>query len=284
MAKNDKIKSGIINRGTSNPGWYPKGKSGNPSGRPKKRKEAPATDPSVRDEFLKAADSTMKLTENGKELIITQRQAVQRSELVAALKGSSHAQRNYLARDKQFRRERLHEVNENHQYWRKYVAAFDEIVRGFADRCEPMPDHYPHPDELNFAEGKLVTGWLGGEPIQAALLRAHYVRLRDVFLLQAEKDRRYFGSNCELDHVSGMMGLFINVFLPKAAQLDEVILSIHLSKQRVFRKRELQRRLAAAWADVGCPEAKQMTTPPFEEAARRRALVKLRERLSSFCS
>lgn len=279
MANDDGIKSDIIHGRPPNRGHFPKGKSGNALGRPKKRKETPPTDSTVRDEFLKAAGSLMKLTENGKEVSITQSQAVDRAQFFAAVKaGSSHAQRNYQARHAHFLRELAEEIYEDHQWWRRYVDAYDLVTKDYADRGEKLPDYYPHPDELNFTEGKKVTGWMGSEPFQAAALRAHYIRVRDVFLMQAEKDRRHSGSKWELDHISGTMGLFINALLPKAVQFDEVTLIFFMSKQRALRKRELQRRLAEAWAAVGSPESARMTTPPLDEAARKRAFAALRER------
>ena len=140
-----------------------------------------------------------------------------------------------------------------------------------------MPDYYPHPDELNFTESKFVTGWRGLEPIQAAILRAHYIRMRDIFLLQAENDRRHFRSKCELDNVAGTFGLVIDALLPEMVQLDAVGLTIRLGKQRALRKRELHRRLATAWAEIGLVDAKQMTTFRIDDAAIQRLLVKLRQ-------
>ena len=278
MAGYDDIKSDIIHGRPPNRGWFPKGKSGNPKGRPKKREAISATDTSVRDEFLKRADSSMTFTEKGKPVTMSQRQSVEQSQYIAAVKGSSHAQRNYLARDDQFRRERNLEILENHEYWRRYASAFDRIARGFADQNEQMPDYYPHPNELNFVEGKFVTGWRGLEPIQAAILRAHYIRMRDNFLLQAEKDRRHLRSKCELDNAAGLFGLVIDALLPKMVQLDAVGLTIRLGKQRALRKRELHRRLATAWVDVGFADGKKLIAFPIDEAAIKRALVKLRER------
>ena len=92
----DDVKSQIISGREPNPGWFVKGKSGNPRGRPRKKKETPASGSSVRDAFLKAADRLMTLRENGREVQISERDAVKRSEVLSALKGSSHAQRNYL--------------------------------------------------------------------------------------------------------------------------------------------------------------------------------------------
>lgn len=276
--KDDDIKSQIIAGGTPNAGQFVKGKSGNPRGRPKKRKHKVPTDSSVRDQFLKAAEAPMKLTENGKEVQIPVHDAIKRSEIVTAMKGSSHAQRNFLARYERFCRERMEEIEENHQQWRLYINAYETIVKDFADRREPLPDYYPHPDELHFPEGRFVTGWLGNNPCQGSILRQFSVQERDVWLLQCEKDRRYFGSNEELDHVSGGLALFINVLLPKAVQLDQARLNIRLGKQRTLQKPELQRRLTAAWAEIGFPEGKSLMTWPFGEAVRARLLQTLHAR------
>ena len=147
----------------------------------------------------------------------------------------------------------MDEVAENHQRWRMYSNAYEMIVKDFADRNESLPDHYPHPDELHFPEGRFVTGWLGNEPIQGSIFRQFWVQVRDVALLQCEKDRRHFRSKDELDHISGEIALLINAFLPKAVQLDQVQLMVRLGRQRILRKPELQMRLTTAWAEVGLP-------------------------------
>ena len=84
MANDDDIKSSIVHGQPPNRGWFPKGKSGNPRGRPKKQKSVSAGDSSVRDAFLEAAGSLMKLTENRKAVTLTQRESVERSQNVAA--------------------------------------------------------------------------------------------------------------------------------------------------------------------------------------------------------
>ena len=275
----DEIKAAIIHGRTPNAGWFKKGgKSANPSGRPKKRKPKMATDTSFRDEFLKLAEALMKLTENGNEIQIPVHSAIAKSEILAAFKGSSHAQRNFLTRYERFRRERAEEIEKDHEEWRQYVVVYDKIVEGFRLRGEPLPNYYPHPDELHFPTGRKVTGWLGQDPYEGAVLRAHYVKVRDIYLLQSEKDRRYWGSKNDLENGSGGLVLFINALLPNSAQLDVVGLTVRLGQQHVLPKRELQQRLTAGWAEIGFPEGKTLITPPIDPAIQIRLLRSVAER------
>lgn len=169
------------------------------------------------------------------------------------------------------------EVGQNHQQWQQYISHYDLIVEGLSKQGERFPDYYPHPDELRFPEGDFVTGWLGRHPYEGSILRRFYIRVRDVFLLQCEKDRRYFRSHEELDHISGQIALLINALLPNSVQLDEARLHIRLRKQRTLRKPELQRRLAVAWADIGFLDGAKLTTWPLDEAARARFWQPLRD-------
>lgn len=262
---------------TPNAGQFVKGKSGNPKGRPKKIKSKPATDSSYRDDFLKIAEALMKLTESGKDLQIPAHLAVIRSELLSALRGGSHAQRNFLERYERLLNERMEDIERNHLEWRSYISAYEPMIKGFASRSEPVPDYFPRPDELTFQVGKFVGGWLGHEPIQGAVYRSHYVRLRDLFFLQCEKDRRHSGSKEELNHLSGGLAKFINAILPTSAHLDDVRVIIELGRQRCLRKRELQLRLTEGWKNIGWPEGRNLVTPPIDHAAQMRAFRRLSE-------
>jgi hypothetical protein len=105
-----------------------------------------------------------------------------------------------------------------------------------------------------------VRGYLGRKPVQGSALRSCFIRLRDVFLLQAEKDRRHFGLKEEADTAGYLLACWYDGLLPEVFRIDVATIMIGLGKQRGLRKRELQDRLAAAWADLGSSQSKDLTT------------------------
>ena len=106
-----KIRSGKrpIRSATANHPYGPvhEGKTGNPRGRPKKSPSKPPVDRSTRDRFLSATERPVTIREGDNLQKIPLVDAIMRAESVAALKGNTHAQKNFLEREAPFDRKRL---------------------------------------------------------------------------------------------------------------------------------------------------------------------------------
>lgn len=74
---------------------WEKGQSGNPKGRPKKKPDQPFDDDMV-DLILAEAARVITLNEGGKRVSMPAAEAVLKAQLISAMKGNSHAQRNWL--------------------------------------------------------------------------------------------------------------------------------------------------------------------------------------------
>ncbi len=247
-------------------GRFVKGKSGNPRGRPKKSPAKPTVDRSTRDRFLSATERPVTIREGDNLQKIPMLDAVMRAESIAALKGNPHAQKNLLDREARYRNHLNAEISEDHEFWRTYTAAYEERISALLNAGHSIPEGWPHPDDLVFEEGRHVM-IRGGDSLEAARDRELRIRFRDTFMLQAEKDRRYFRSTTPLQDdvpifISEILVTLLNSSLPKRLQLDDVQLIMRMDRARTLKKRELEQRLRKDWADLGISEARNLITPP----------------------
>ena len=248
---------------------FVKGKSGNPQGRPRKtpqRGKLPSVDPSTRERFLKSTKHEVSIREGDTVSKIPLTDAVLKAESVAALKGNTHAQKNFLDREERYKKEEAAEIKESNEYWRNYVATYDKTISALQKAGDTVPEEWPHPDDVIFEEGQDVK-FLGGEPEIATQNRKMAIRFRDTFMLQAEMDRRCFlkeNPKQELPiFISNFFITYINERLPTRMQLDDTQIIIRILRIQTLRKPELQKQLKSAWAEFGLIVFPNAATPPL---------------------
>jgi hypothetical protein len=248
---------------------FVKGKSGNPQGRPKdkpQRAKTSSVDPSTRERFLKSTKHEVSIREGDTVSKISLTDAVLKAESVAALKGNTHAQKNFLDREERYKKEEAAEIKESNEYWRNYVATYDKTISSLQKAGEAIPEDWPHPDDIIFEEGQDVK-FLGGEPEIATQNRKMAIRFRDTFMLQAEMDRRCFLKEHPTQELpifaSDFFITFINDRLPARLRLNDVQILIRISRVQTLRKPELQNQLKSAWAEFGLTAAANAATPPL---------------------
>lgn len=279
---NDKSRRGFYEIGYGRPpvsGQFVKGKSGNPQGgRPKKsasKKSASRSrvDPSTRDRFLSAAARPVKVRDGDTQLEIPIAEAVMRAEAVAAMKGSPHAQKNFLEREARYRSELEAEIKEDHEGWREYCKNY-EIVRSHAKETSFLPpEDWVHPEDLVFEEGRHVMV-RGGDPVGAAKSREYRIRLREVFMLQVELDRRLHratghGLRRAPIFVSEVLVVMLNSSLPNRLQLQDFELIWRMDCNRKLKIQELKRRLKMEWTSIDMPDACNLITSAVSTAGLR---------------
>jgi Family of unknown function (DUF5681) len=248
---------------------FVKGKSGYPQGRPRKtppRGRLPSVDPSTRERFLKSAKHEVSIREGDNVSKIPLTDAVLKAESVAALKGNTHAQKNFLDREERYKKEEAAEIKESNEYWRNYVATYDKTISSLQKAGEAIPEDWPHPDDIIFEEGQDVK-FLGGKPEIASQTRKMATRFRDTLMLQAEMDRRCFAKEHPTQELpifaSDFFITFINERLPARMRLNDVQILIRISRIQTLRKPELQKQLKSAWAGFGLTVAPNAATPPL---------------------
>jgi hypothetical protein len=184
----------------------------------------------------------------------------------AAMKGSVSAQKIFVELVDRARKERATEICDDHEFWRTYATNYGEHIAALQKTGKPVPDNWPHPDDMVFEDGEHVK-FMAGEPAIAVQNRNTIIRFRDALMLQAEMDRRCFlrdnPGRASPIFVSDYLMVHAKSCLPVRKQLDDSRLLTHILRIQALRKTELQRRLKEDWAEFGVTLAPNGTTPPL---------------------
>lgn len=247
---------------------FKKGKSGNPRGRPKKATTSkPLVDRSMRDTFLSTARREVTSKQGDVVKAIPLIEAAYQAESVLGLKGNAYALKNYLDRAERFAKDEADEIQEDNEYWRNYIATYEKNVSMLRKAGHPIPESWPHPDDIEFNEDRFVN-FRGGDPIEASRNRELIIRLRDLLMLQSELDRRCDPSKEKRGRsttifVSDILYTHANSCLPKRMQLSENQILFRLLDLMKLSKKSLEQQLKVGWAYLGRSHQRNQTTPPI---------------------
>lgn len=249
---------------------FAKGKSGNPRGRPAKKRPdpKPLVDKSTMESILKMSLREVTARDGDDLTRITAFDAVLQMMLAAATKGSVPAQKAFVGLVDRARKEQAAEIKEEHAFWKDYAATYDKYTAALQTAGQPVPEGLLHPDDLMFEESCHVMV-RGGDPLIAAKNRDAMIRLRDVLMLQAEQDVRCYPSEEKYHHrttvfVSHYLLVHINSCLPKRMQLSGGQIQLRMWNNSSFGRRKLEDHLKAGWANFGVRYERKQTSPPLK--------------------
>lgn len=238
---------------------YQPGRSGNPQGRPKRADTDFSLDERpVLAAALKAAERKVTRRENGRVDEISTRDAVVQATILAALKGNPRSQALALKLLQDADDAHATEVRENNVFWQSYKTEMSAALAAAADRGAPPPSIFPHPDDIviDRQKGPRFLGPIN-EREQAKL--GETIVLRDVLIMQSGLEDR---DTAATEPGSGLfLAIILDACLPKRFRLPDSQWLIRIGRFESLPKRELLKRLHAAWREAGRPKPRGYLTP-----------------------
>jgi hypothetical protein len=208
-------------------GQFKPGQSGNPAGRPRKKK-TPRTQAygdiltSIDRLILEEAKRLVRVREGDRVSEISQEHAVYRSAVTSALKGSPSAQRTVIAENQRVQELEMRHRKEVWDSWQSYVARWRNAAARAHANDRPAPDWLPHADDIEFEKDLSVylRGPTNADELKAARRTADF---RDLFLAML-----VYSCDCKVGppeshqhiHIWGLASHSFNAVLPPSLRLS----------------------------------------------------------------
>jgi hypothetical protein len=169
------------------------GRSGNPSGRPPKKKTLPDSDPtSAMLGMGRIAFEPVKVTQNGKVVVMPAIEAVERKRLSNALKGDNRLLQREIKQEAEEYQRQVSEA-EAKRYHRLLMLKEqgEQRIAEAKSRGLPEPELLPHPKDIEIDEENLTVKIQGPETRDQLAVTKFIVALRDLCVLRATYQTRF---------------------------------------------------------------------------------------------
>jgi hypothetical protein len=243
---------------------FQKGRSGNPTGRPKGRSWS-STKLNEADELTLAhADRLISVREGGVVTQVPVIDAVFKAQEHSALKGSSLAQKHLIDRFMQALAKQREAIDEEVEWATDYVAKASYLLADAKRRGMPEPNLPIHPDDVVIDQERGVR-FVGpvGQHERAQLQET--LELRNLLLMQYVLDERQRDRSAGLDEQSEsaamLFAVMLNDRMPERFRLSELEIILVLAKHERLTKRELLKQIYRAWQALRRPIARGKQFP-----------------------
>lgn len=236
---------------------WPKGKSGNPKGAPKK-KDTPSMASSVRfptRSIIRNEGSRTIVIREGeerKEVTLTQGVLMQMGN--TALKGGVLAQRSFL--ELQMAEDERHHADRKatFDYWADYKSEAKALIKAALEADKEPPQILPHPDDIILKYATLevdIVGPVNEEDLQHAKFKTDIRDLSYELSIYLNEGNKAVPGDDEASRVGTMMAIFIifELNMPPSLKVDMDKLN-----QQVWKRARQGRRDWAKYLDQKCAE------------------------------
>ena len=213
-----------------------------------------------------AAQRKVSLRVNGAAKEMTLLDATLFKTFETANAGSPHAQRLVFQRADRVEAKERALIDHDVEAWRNYVDTTRRLIANAKNKGEAEPDIILHPDDVKIdpVHGVSFTGPTTREQAEACRKNC---RLRDALLLQTTLERRLHKGDPEGPDAPGSglkLAMLIDHFLPERMRLKKGEAAMLMIDHDRIPKRELLKRVTAAWKEVGYPRQRGSTLPSIE--------------------
>lgn len=265
----ESLRQGLFGIGGTEPpksGRFKQGQSGNPRGRPRRKPEAAPIDLlPFQSLLLEALERPVSIRDGSKVSSITSKQAVIRSLITSAMKGSAHAQKIVLEWLNEAERDEAMAIAREHAVFEDYRAHWQDEIAKAERQGLPVPQTLPHPDDVVIRPGKRVR-FDGPTTPEQALEYEHRCKTRDAFIMQDALDRKLTG---EPGRAALLAAWCLNEPLPKRMQLSESMMQHRMLDYDATSKRHLLKIAFQTWRGLGFKLPRGWVSPPAEHLVRR---------------
>ena len=220
---------------------FRKGTSGNPAGRPRRKKppqetQEPSAAPGpvtrvMREELTR----DIVVQEAGEAKTMPLPQAMFRNMTKQAFAGSVNATKEVLRLSKEEARQRDAEIAEDHAFWREHRDTFEAKARALEEAGQDVPDWIPRPEDIDIRPDRLTV--IHGPKSPEEMV--HYVklaRIRDQSIAKARYDSVRFPASSrgalklhEIQ-IELLLPYWLDKMLPKRMQLSDDVIQERLMR------------------------------------------------------
>ena len=251
---------GIDGAAPTTGGRFKPGQSGNPKGRPRRKEDtAPPDLLPFQSLLLEALQKPVSIREGSQVSSISSKEAILRSLVTSAMKGSAHAQKIVLEWLHLTERGEAAALAHEHDVFGHYCAHWREVMAEAECKGEPLPQPLPHPDDVVIEPGKRVR-FVGPCDAEQAVEYEARCRFRDILIMQHALDEKLMGEDAPRGAM--LAAWVLNMGLPLRMRLCETTILLRVMQHEASSKRKLLKLVHQAWRAIGIDKPRGWVFPP----------------------
>ena len=241
---------------------FNKGVSGNPAGRPRRKRQpdAPHNRSAARGSSMRAFSKELSrevvVQEAGEPKKMPLLQAALRQLEQLAFKGSVNASKELVRLTMEEARRKDAEIAEDHEFWIWYCERFEVLAQRGGERGAGWPEWMPWPEDISLPQGQkaVIKGPRSPEELE---IFQRLVKLRDACIAKTRYDAVVFPPTHREDSdpqdipVNGLLPYLIDLMMPKRMELSADGICERMMDAISSSRERLAAELVRALAELG---------------------------------